>query len=556
MAKIINDSKPYISIIVPTLNEEKNLPRLLRSFIDLKYPKEKYEVLIIDGGSSDQTGEIARKFGAKVFNNPFRLRGAGCQIGVEKARGEYIAFTDADCRVPEDWLLRLIKGIRGDKEMKIWRERGKEKKRQKIGAAGGPNRTPTDDADFAKAAGEVLELLSKPGSRYGYQGDKVTEIYHNSGCNVLYRKEAIIKAGGYDPDLITCEDEELDFRIRKAGYKLLYSPLVSVDHYRRASYFSFFKQAYRYGAGRMQAGRKHPEMIKWFHYGPSIFLAITLGEIIEAIIWGKAGILGITWLTGLAGLISGGGYLTLRYRHGNIFVYTGLLAAWIGGWGGGFLRGFWEFSRRVDRSETVKNNWKAYWKNYKGVTAIGAWSQKKSLEEAFYLIGKERIKRKAAVIDVGCGEGRTLLTFREKGFINSIGLDFAEESLMICRGKGLRLGKDIFKREAAKTGFREKEFSLVFSEGLLEHFKKPEEIIWEMARISNRYILIIQPNHYSLYGLAIAVLGNLLRNNMREYSFPKKYFIREFEKTGFILKRQRYTPLREFFILLFERKDN
>lgn len=200
----------------------------------------------------------------------------------------------------------------------------------------------------------------------------------------------------------------------------------------------------------------------------------------------------------------------------------------------------------------LKNIWADYWKNYRGVTRIGAWIQRQSLKKAILLLNQEGIRKENRIIDVGCGEGRTLLVFRKEGFKNSIGIDNTQESLNICRKKGLKIGTDIFLCDAKKTKFKNNEFGLVFSEGLLEHFKNPLPIIKEMARISKKYVILIQPNHYSIFGLAIAVLGHLIRNNVREYSFSKKYFVKQFANFGFYLKAEKQTPLNEFFVLLFE----
>jgi len=207
-----------------------------------------------------------------------------------------------------------------------------------------------------------------------------------------------------------------------------------------------------------------------------------------------------------------------------------------------------------DQDRKLKKTWANYWKNYHGVTKIGDWSQRQALSKLFLVIKKERIKKNIKIVDVGCGEGRTLKAFISWGYKNIFGIDNTIESLKICQKNGLKIGKDVFLVEATKTNFIDREFELVFSEGLLEHFKDPSLAIKEICRISKKYILLIQPNHYSLYGLAISVLGYFLRNNIREYSFSKNYFIQRFKNLGFVLKLEKYTPLGEFFILLFERK--
>lgn len=314
---------PFVSIIIPTLNEERNLPRVLESIKKIDYPPEKIELLIVDGGSTDKTIEIAKRFGAKIFKNPLKIRGAGCKIGVEKAKGNFIAFTDADCVVPANWLKDLLSPLTDPK----------------VASVGGPNVTPKDDSQFAKAVGEVINLLTKPGSRYGLFTNKIAETYHNPGCNVLYKKEPILKVGNFNPKLLTCEDEELDFRLRQKGYKLLFTPKVVVDHYRRPTYKKIFVQFYRFAIGRAQAGKLHPKMLKWFHFVPSLGLLGIFGGvgcILSAFkVWG-----GYFLTTSFLVLLTASFYLSLSKKTAPFYVYLRIILNWFFGWSFGFLVGF------------------------------------------------------------------------------------------------------------------------------------------------------------------------------------------------------------------------
>jgi ubiquinone/menaquinone biosynthesis C-methylase UbiE len=209
---------------------------------------------------------------------------------------------------------------------------------------------------------------------------------------------------------------------------------------------------------------------------------------------------------------------------------------------------------RTNGDKKVKIIWSSYWKDYHGVTKIGAWSQKQALMKALDIASTEHLKKESKIIDIGCGEGRTLKAFRIKGYKKSIGLDFTKESLVICQKNGFTLNKDVFWGDASKLNFKNREFDLVFSEGLLEHFTDPTKIIKEMCRVSKKYVLLIQPNHYSIYGRLISVLGHFLRNNVKEYSFTKEYFIQKFLDEKLYLQKSNSTKFGEFFNLLFKRK--
>jgi len=101
-----------VSIIIPTLNEEKNLPRVLKSIKDyMKNRSEKYEIIVVDGYSKDRTVEIAKKFGAKVIFDDVG-KGSALRKGMKVAKGDIIITMDADCSHQSSELGLLIEGIK------------------------------------------------------------------------------------------------------------------------------------------------------------------------------------------------------------------------------------------------------------------------------------------------------------------------------------------------------------------------------------------------------------------------------------------------------------
>ena len=285
------------------------------------------ETIIVDGHSTDGTVEIAKKHGCNVVYENVGTRGGACNVGVRSVKGEFIVFTDADCVVPKDWLKNLIKHFNSED----------------VACVGGPNVTPEDDTNFAKCVGEVLLFLSKPGSRYGLDVDEVVETFHNSGCNVAYRKSVIEEAGWFNEKLITCEDEELDYRILKKGYRILYTPDAKVDHYRRPTWKGFLKQAYRYAVGRMQAIKLHRKMGRWYHWiVPALILsivalfALSFVDSIYSLIAFSILVIGGVGI-GVMGL-----YLGSKTRMSNFLTYCVLIAIWFWGSGFGYFRGLWK----------------------------------------------------------------------------------------------------------------------------------------------------------------------------------------------------------------------
>jgi GT2 family glycosyltransferase len=313
-----------VSIIIPTKNNADILKRCLESIRNLDYSRDEVEVIIVDGYSTDGTVEIAKRYGCGIVYEDVRMIGGARNIGVAHSRGDYIVFTDADCVVDRGWLKNLIR----------------EFKDERIASVGGPNITPEDDTEFAKCVGVVLEFLSKPGARYAFNTGKVIEIYHNPTCNSAYRKTVFQEVGGFNPKLITCDDEELDYRIRKRGYRILFTPYAKVYHYRRPTWKRFAKMAWSYGIGRGQVIKLHKELAKWYYCAPSaLILLIALLFALSLAVPALPLIAFSLLIAGGIGIVLIGLYLAFKTRWRRFMTYSLLIAIWFWGYGLGMLRG-------------------------------------------------------------------------------------------------------------------------------------------------------------------------------------------------------------------------
>jgi len=306
------------------------IERCLSSIRELAYPEEEYQVIIVDGHSTDHTVEVARRYACSVVYENVGTIGGARNIGVGESNGRYIVFTDADCVAEKDWLKNLIKNFDNSDVVSV----------------GGPNITPEDDADFAKCVGRVLSFLSQAGARYGFNANKVMETYHNPTCNVAYKKDVFQEAGGFNEKLVTCDDEELDYRLKEKGYKILYTPDARVLHYRRSTWREFMEMAFNYGVGRMQAIKLHRKMGKWFHYAPPATVLLIL------FFFPMSALTTIFALTSLLISLLGGISIAVMSLHlavkeqKNFLILYGLILIWFFGYGFGMLRGLLKKARR------------------------------------------------------------------------------------------------------------------------------------------------------------------------------------------------------------------
>jgi glycosyltransferase involved in cell wall biosynthesis len=112
----LNEILPSISIVIPTYNSEKFLPLCLQSINEQDYPKDKLEIIVVDGGSTDRTIDIAREFGVtKILHNPLRTGEAGKALGVKAAKNEIIAFIDSDNILDrKDWFKRMVEPFKDE----------------------------------------------------------------------------------------------------------------------------------------------------------------------------------------------------------------------------------------------------------------------------------------------------------------------------------------------------------------------------------------------------------------------------------------------------------
>lgn len=208
--------------------------------------------------------------------------------------------------------------------------------------------------------------------------------------------------------------------------------------------------------------------------------------------------------------------------------------------------------------KNIMTQWEKTWNNFQGrkLNFIARTYMQLVLKKIIRIIKEYKISQKSKIIDVGCGTGRTILWFKKIGYKNIIGIDASASSIKYCHNIGLN---NVFLKDAFKTNFRNFQFDLVFSEGLVEHFdiKDFDKLIDEMCRISNKYVLLVQPNRWSLY----RKLVNVYYSFFKEKGPPEKDyalidFYRSFAMNRFYLEKIETVILGGFWILLFRRCKN
>lgn len=243
-----------VTVVIVCYNEERNIGVCLGALLR-QGGGGLYKILVVDGCSTDKTPEIIKQYAAEnpaisLLVNPDRCVSSGRNIGWKNAKTSLVAYTDADCVVPDDWLKKLLNAYNDNKQ-----------KESSMVAIGGAN-VPPDDSRFYRALKVFLS------SRFGNRGSLQTVIPaksiwvdHIPTLNIMYERSCLESAGGFDEGFGNKgEDEDLNFRLRKQGKKILYYYGNLVVHRQRSNVRSWASNMYYYGFARTLLMRKHREL--------------------------------------------------------------------------------------------------------------------------------------------------------------------------------------------------------------------------------------------------------------------------------------------------------
>jgi glycosyltransferase involved in cell wall biosynthesis len=325
------EKEPKVSVILAVKNEERTIGHAIESVLKIDYPN--YEVIVVDGGSEDQTVAVAKNHNVKVIQAKDSTPGQGRNVGVANSSYPVVAFIDGDCYVKrKDWLKNGVDLLR----------------QRNIGGVGGPVIPFSEASHTSKALMDVLStFLANAGSAQFARYGKRREVKSISSCNSVYRREIIEETGLFAEDLRFCEDADLNHRIRRSGYRLVYSPEVVVEHdWKVHSFTSLFHYIFRYGAGRAVAVKKYPYLFSILQTVPSFVLVFMSFLLLLSLVFGGFFLYAVLFLgfsyCALAFISS----IFVAYRSKDVRIVLVALAAYFlvhVGYGTGFILGF--FSR-------------------------------------------------------------------------------------------------------------------------------------------------------------------------------------------------------------------
>ena len=253
-------SSPFVTVVMPVRNEGELIDLSLNAVLGQDYPADRMEVLVADGRSDDDTAERIAKIAetdprVRLLDNPGRIVSTGINRALTSARGSIVIRIDGHCEIAPDYVRRCVAHL----------------ETKDVDGVGGPIET-IGETPWARAIAAAM------GSKFGVGGSafRTTRDRTMLADTVpfpAYRKDLLDEAGPYDVELVRNQDDEYNYRLRKAGAKILLAADVRSRYFSRSSLRSVWRQYFQYGFYKVRVLQKHPTQMQARQFVPPLFVA-------------------------------------------------------------------------------------------------------------------------------------------------------------------------------------------------------------------------------------------------------------------------------------------
>jgi len=220
--------------------------------MELDYPKQLFEVIVIDGGSTDGTMEKAKTYPVKVVYSKLNPA-AAYNLVLKDVKNEVIGLVDSDAKVEKTWLRKLVKHLGASD----------------VAGASGTVETWNSDSLVPRVIGYELNY------RYRRLPNTVERV---ATMNLLLKTKVTLEIGGFDESLPTQYDTDIGARLAKAGYRIAFDSEAKCYHFHRPTLRTFYKQQYKYGQNTWKLYFKHPKLARgdnitdwWMNIQPILY---------------------------------------------------------------------------------------------------------------------------------------------------------------------------------------------------------------------------------------------------------------------------------------------
>ena len=265
------------SVVIPAYNAASGVSACLKAVADQSIRREQYEIIVVDDGSQDGTQQEVARLGARPVSQPHQGPAAARNLGLKESRADIVLFTDADCRPVRGWAEALLCAL--------------------------------EDPQVAGAKGVYATEQKTLIARFVQQ--EYEEKYHKmkreryidfvDTYSAAYRKEMLVREGGFDPlfPRASGEDVDLSYRLARRGYKLVFAPEAVVYHRHVDTLGRYFRRKFHIGFWRVLMYRKSPERVVVDSHTPQslklqcILATLSLALLLAFPLWPRLAIWGL-----------------------------------------------------------------------------------------------------------------------------------------------------------------------------------------------------------------------------------------------------------------------
>lgn len=262
------------SIIIAARDEANYIDNCIETLENQEFDRKKYEIIVIDGMSQDNTGVIISEkqkcySNIFLFKNPRKIASCAFNIGIKNSRGKYIFVVGAHAEYPPDFIRKSIDSIESNDADCV-----------------GGREIDLSKSNIGKTFAAVRNTAFGGGlSPYRYSDKKQFVKTVAFGC---YKKEALVKAGGFDEELTRNQDNDINKRIIQSGRKILFDPGIRFYYYARDSLNGIFRQLFYDGYWEAKLTKKRKSQLSIITLVPAIFVIYTLFALLFLIFIGIA----------------------------------------------------------------------------------------------------------------------------------------------------------------------------------------------------------------------------------------------------------------------------
>lgn len=247
-----------ISVIVAARNAAHTIGSCIQALRSQSVPGRDVEIIVVDNASTDDTAQVAEQAGATVVHQPKVGAAAARNAGIARAAGDIIAVTDADCRPVDGWLSAIVEPLVDDPG---------------VSAAKGTYRSEQPQL-FARFV--QLEYEDKYDLLRGVDSIDFVDTY-----SAAYRRDDLLRSGGFDEAMTYLEDQELSFRLAAMGCRMVFKPDAVVYHLHADSLRRYARKKYLIGYWKAIVVKRFPNVAVKDSHTPQV-MKVQMGLVLLA----------------------------------------------------------------------------------------------------------------------------------------------------------------------------------------------------------------------------------------------------------------------------------